>query len=134
MRKVKGKILGTAIAAVMGLGVVAPLSVSAANQDDWTIRYIPNASASVSNQYDHAYVDYYSGGFYANCTSMSGANGRRILINSDDAGGMPTISITTTGKSKTWKMKYSSTKIIDFEMQAEYGYTTTAKGIVHINN
>lgn len=132
MRKVK--VLGMAIVAVMGLGVAAPLSVGAADQDDWNIRYIPNASASVSNQYDHAYVSYYSDGFYANCTSMSGENGRRILINSDDAGGMPTISITTTGKSKTWKMKYSTTKKVDFEVQAEYGYTTTAKGIVHINN
>ena len=109
-------------------------SNAASSSDSWSITYIPNASASVSNQSDTLSVAYYSGGYVGNCTKITGANGRGLTISSSSAGGMSSVSVTSTGKTKTWKMYGSTDGNVSFLVKATVGYTCTSTGTISINN
>ncbi|MDE6529917.1 MAG: hypothetical protein K2K96_04000 [Lachnospiraceae bacterium] len=131
MKSIKKIFITTTLVITLALGMA--LSVSAASSGKWNIRYIPNGAASVSNQTSSVVVDYYSGGYYANCTSISGTNGRSLTITSSNAGGMTAVPITTTGRSSTWKMDGCSNKPITFKVTAKSGYTCTSEGTIKIN-
>lgn len=105
----------------------------AAASDTWKIRYIPGAPSSVSEQYDYATVTYYGDGFVANCYAITGSNGRKLTISSSGAGGMAEVPITTTGLTKSWTMKGSTTGNVTFRIAAESGYSCSANGIIKIN-
>lgn len=132
MKSIKKFLITTTLAITLVFGMAFP--VSAASSGNWNIRYIPNAPSSVSNQTSTVYVDYYSGGYYADCATISGTNGRALTITSSSAGGMNSVSITTTGRSSSWKMKGSTTGTVTFKVTATSGYSCTSTGTIYINN
>ena len=83
----------------------------------------------ISNQGDVLCLGYYSG----NCKKISGENGRRLTIKSNSNGGMNTIDVTTTGKTRAWKMKKSSTGDVKFVVLAHYDYTCTSTGVIKLH-
>lgn len=107
-------------------------SVGAATSDSWNIKYIKGAPTSVSNQTDIIRLPYYSGGYYANCSSISGTNGRALSITSSSAGGMKTVSITTTGRTARWMMNGSTTGSCSFTVKASYNYSCSSTGTISI--
>lgn len=132
MRNMKKILITTCLAIALIFGMSLP--VNAASSGSWNIRYIPGAPSDVSTQTVTVYVDYYSGGYYADCTSISGTNGRALTISSSSAGGMTSVSITTTGKTKTWKMAGSTTGTVAFKVTAASGYSCTSTGTIYINS
>lgn len=64
---------------------------------------------------------------------ISGENGRRLTIKSNSNGGMNTIDVTTTGKTRAWKMKKSSTGDVKFVVLAHYDYTCTSTGVIKLH-
>lgn len=116
-------------------------TASAASSDTWTIHYIPRVPSNISNQSDTLYVAYYSDGYIAECTSISGTNGRKLTISSEDAGGIVTnnggysdVSITTTGCSVAWEMRLPINDDVQFKVLADGRYSCDSKGIIRINN
>ena len=95
----------------------------------------------ISNQGDVLCLGYYSGGYIGNCKKISGENGRRLTIKSNSNGGMNTIDVTTTGKTRAWKgidfvngkMKKSSTGDVKFVVLAHYDYTCTSTGVIKLH-
>ena len=132
MRNIKRTFITTCLAIVLIFGMSLP--VNAATCASWSIRYIPGAPSDTSAQTVTVNLDYYSGGYYANCTSISGTNGRALTISSSSAGGMNPVSITTTGRTGTWKMKSSTTGTVTFKITATSGYSCTASGTICINS
>lgn len=132
MKAIKKYLIMTTLAITLVFGMAFP--VSAASSGNWNIRYIPSAPSSDSNQTSRVYVDYYSGGYYANCATISGANGRTVTITSSSAGGMNSISITKTGRSYSWKMRGSTTGTVTFKATAVSGYSCTSTGTIYIND
>lgn len=132
MKSIKKILITTTLAITLVFGMTLP--VSAASSGDWNVNYTPGAPSSVSNQTSTVYVDYYSGGYYANCATISGTNGRALTITSSSAGGMNSVSITTTGKTSTWKMKDSTTGKVTFKVSAVSGYSCKSTGTIYINN
>ena len=103
MRKIRAMLASVALA---GCLVMSPITqVQAATSDTWSIKYIPHVPNGISNQGDVLCLGYYSGGYIGNCKKISGENGRRLTIKSNSNGGMNTIDVTTTGKTRAWKMK-----------------------------
>ena len=109
------------------------ITANAGVEGYWDISYIPTAPSSVSNKSSVVVVDYYSGGYWAYCDSISGANGRSLSITSSSASGMPEILITTTGYADTWKMNGSTTGTVSFLVNAATGYSCDSEGKIHIN-
>ena len=133
MKSISRTLITTALATVMVFGMST--KANAADSGSWKIDYGPGAPSSVSNQiYDVRDIDYHSGGYYADCKTLSGDNGRALTITSKDAGGMDPVSVTTTGKTKTWKMKGSTTGTVTFRVTAASGFVCRSTGIIHINN
>lgn len=131
MKSMKKVLITTALTITLVLGMAVP--AHAASSGSWNIRYIPSAPSSVSNQTSTILLDYYSGGYYAYCDTITGTNGRSLTITSSSAGGMSSVPITSTGKSKTWKMYSSTTGTVTFKVMAASGYSCTSTGTIHIN-
>ena len=114
----------------------ANAAMNAKSIDYWDINYAPGAPGDISNEMDQLELDYYSNGYIAYCSTISGVNGRSLYISapSNQAGGMPKIDVTTTGYTKTWKMYGSSTKPITINVMATAGYQCQSTGYIRINN
>ncbi len=131
MKKIKKKLITFILLSVSILGMSVTVN---AESDVWDINYIPNAPASVSNQNDTLVLNYYSGGYYASCSYISGMNGRALTINSSSAGGMNTVYVTTKGRTISWKMKSSTSGKVTFKVSAVTGYTCNSDGTIYIND
>ena len=133
MKLFKKIFITTTLAITLVFGMA--LSVSAASSGGWNIRYYPTAPSDVSNQSCIVSdINYYSGGYYAVCNSISGTNGRSLTITSSDAGGMNPVYITTTGRTPTWTMKDSTKGTVTFVVKATVGYSCESTGTIYINN
>ena len=131
MRKNRAMLASVALA---GCLVMSPITqVQAATSDTWSIKYIPHVPNGISNQGDVLCLGYYSGGYIGNCKKISGENGRRLTIKSNSNGGMNTIDVTTTGKTRAWKMKKSSTGDVKFVVLAHYDYSCTSTGVIKLH-
>ena len=120
MRKIRAMLASVALA---GCLVMSPITqVQAATSDTWSIKYIPHVPNGISNQGDVLCLGYYSGGYIGNCKKISGENGRRN-----------TIDVTTTGKTRAWKMKKSSTGDVKFVVLAHYDYSCTSTGVIKLH-
>ena len=123
MRKIRAMLASVALA---GCLVMSPITqVQAATSDTWSIKYIPHVPNGISNQGDVLCLGYYSGGYIGNCKKISGENGRRLTMN--------TIDVTTTGKTRAWKMKKSSTGDVKFVVLAHYDYSCTSTGVIKLH-
>lgn len=98
MKKLKTMLASVVLAGCLAVSPV--VQVQAASSDTWSINHIPNAPSGISKSVDVLYVNYYSGGYIGNCKKISGENGRRLKINSNSCGGMSTVDVTTTGKTR----------------------------------
>ena len=100
----------------------------------WDVDYTPGAPTQYSNQSDRATLNYYSGGYVANCSSITGAQGRMILVSSASCGGISggTKYITTTGNTARFYLNGSTTGTIKITFEAKTGYRCDANGTVHI--
>ncbi len=108
-------------------------ATAAGVRDDWDIHYIPNAPGGVSVQYNWLFLEYYSGGYYEYCESISGSVNRYLTINSTSAGGMTEMIVTTTGRSTAWKMKISTSTQVRFEVKGVSSGSVYSEGYIHIN-
>ena len=133
MKSISRTLITTALAAVMVFGMST--TADAADSGTWHIDYGPGAPSAVSNQlYDVQDIEYYSGGYYANCKTLSGDNGRALTITSVNAGGMDPVSVTTTGTTRAWRMKGSTRGTITFRVTATSGFVCKSTGIIRLNN
>lgn len=132
IKTIKKILITTALA--FTLVFVGALPVSAASSGNWNINYIVAAPSSISDKSCIVYVDYYSGGYYADCTSISGANGRALTITSSSAGGMSTIPVTAEGRTRSWKMNSSASEPVRFKVEAVSGYSCYSTGTINIKN
>lgn len=131
MKNLKNVFVTMTLAAVLTFGMSVP--VYAGDSRPWRINYIPTAPTSVSNQTTSVSLPYYSNGYYAYCDFFAGENGSRIAITSYSTGGMPTIVITSTGRSATWKMYGASTSGVVFTLRAVSGFPCNASGSINTN-
>ena len=99
---------------------------------NWSLYYIVNAPSGVSNQWTTVTLPYFSDGYRAYCSNITGSAQRRVDISSSDAGGMATVSISTTGYTKVWKMNSSSTGNVTFKVAAITSGNCTASGNISI--
>ncbi|MDE6529918.1 MAG: hypothetical protein K2K96_04005 [Lachnospiraceae bacterium] len=106
-----------------------PQHVRAATSASFDINYIPGAPASVSNQSYAVCLDYYSGGYYVDCTIYGGA----LIITSSPPGNMEPIIIETTGRTEICRLKGSTTGTVCFKFSAMGNYPCRATGTIHIN-
>lgn len=106
------------------------VKVSAASSASWKINYKPGAPSDVSNQVEDLYVSYYSGGYVADCKTISGANGRQLTITAKNAGGINAVPITTTGTTKVFKTKESVVGNVRFQVTAKTGYKCDSTGVI----
>lgn len=133
MIKVGKSLLSLTLTAVFIFGTVIP--VSALTSGTWNVQYAaPSNPNAESNPTSYVTVDYFSGGYVGNCKSISGANGRGLTITSSSAGGMNPIIVTTTGKTKSWRMKSSTTGLVKFAVTANTGYACYSTGTISILN
>ena len=85
--------------------LVNPITSLAASSDTWSVNYAKNVPSTELNQTDYCTLAYYSDGYKATCSKLTGSTDRMIKITSSSAGGMSTVTMTTTGTSSIWKMK-----------------------------
>lgn len=97
------------------------------------LSYIPPCAKELVIRENVLCLGYYSGGYIGNCKKISGENGRRLTIKSNSNGGMNTIDVTTTGKTRAWKMKKSSTGDVKFVVLAHYDYSCTSTGVIKLH-
>lgn len=129
MKKLKRTLITVTLAAALVLGISVP--VSAVNSRPWSINYIPTSPSTVGNKTAYVSLPYHSDGYYAYCDYFAGENGSRILIASYAAGGMPTITMTSTGRSVSWKMYGSSPRDVTFTLTAVSGFPCNASGSIN---
>lgn len=110
-------------------------TANAASSDNWSINYIPGAPSDVSNQGADLYVSYYSGGYVANCKTISGMQGRALNITAKNAGGLENgkVSITTVGSTKVFKTNNSIKSDVHFQVTAISGASCASTGIIKIS-
>lgn len=132
MRKCKKVIMSLLLAA--SLVVCSGQPVNAATSGAWNIDYHPGPTTGVGNQISNVTLDYYSGGYVADCATISGTNGRALTISSTDAGGMSSIRITITGPTRDWRMNGSTTNKVMFSVVAVSGYRCQSTGTIRIYN
>lgn len=133
MHKTKKTIISLILSLSMLIVMGAP--VCAAQSDTWSIDYHPGVSPAMGNRFDSVVVSYYSGGYIANCKTISGTNGRALSITSTSAGGMngiSSISVTATGFTRSWTMKDSTTGNVTFKVEAVSGYRCQSTGEIKI--
>lgn len=135
----KKKMIVLILTFFIALGV-APISLNAASSTRqsarWSINYAPYAPSSDSVQTVRVTMYYYSGGYYAYCSSFSGVNGSKLTITSTDniidrEGGK--VEITSTGRTTSWVMKYFSGRNVNFKLFAETGFRCNASGEILLN-
>ena len=129
MKSLKKVLITLALTTVLSFAMI--LTVNAASSGDWDIDYTPSP---VSNQISTVTVSYDSAGYYAYCSRITGVNGRALEITSSDAGGMSPISITTAGRTASWKMRGGSTGDVVFIVSAVTGYQCESTGTIYQNN
>ncbi len=132
MRKYKKIIMSLLLTS--SLLIVSGTPVNAASSGTWNVNYHPGATSDISNQVSNVVVSYYSGGYIANCSTISGTNGRALTISSSSAGGMSTISVTTTGLTRSWKMNGSTKGNVTFDVIAASGHRCQSTGTIKIFN
>lgn len=118
--------------AMMCMLFITPLKVNAATAGSWRIDYKKGAPSSVSNQVSVVRLSYYSGGYEAFCSSLSGTSGKYITISSSSAGGMLTQKIQKSGACKTWKMRTSTTQDVIFNVTAKSSGYCKSTGSIYI--
>lgn len=131
MKSFKKILVSGTLVIALALGMVVPVNADTLS-DDWNIDYTPGAPSSISNQSDAVVVNYDSGGYYADCETLSGQNGRALSIESSSAGGMEPVPVTKKGSTKTWKMKGSTTGMVTFIVSATSGYTCKSTGTIYV--
>ena len=132
MKSLKKVLITLALTTVLSFAMI--LTVNAASSGDWDIDYTPYAPSPISNQISTVTVSYDSAGYYAYCSRITGVNGRALEITSSDAGGMSPISITTAGRTASWKMRGGSTGDVVFIVSAVTGYQCESTGTIYQNN
>lgn len=100
--------------------LLTPLTSLAASSDTWSVNYAKNVPSAELNKTDYCTLGYYSDGYKATCSKLTGSTDRMIKITSSNAGGMKAVTMTTTGTSSIWKMKGSTTGNVKFTVTA-YG-------------
>ncbi|MBR6275280.1 MAG: hypothetical protein IKR27_09765 [Lachnospiraceae bacterium] len=125
------------IAIIVIMSLISCIAFATGSSDPWSIRYIPNAPASVSNQNDYTQNDYTSGFYKATANTWTGVNGATIEITCPS---FPInnishkILITTSGDSASWTISgnnHYSGEVITHKLEAVTGYTVTSNGTVH---
>lgn len=129
MNRIKRIVLITTMCMVIMCASMASMAASSS----WNIYYVPGGSASVSSQTTTTTIPYYSAGYKAYCSSYSGANGSQLSITSSSAGEIKDgpIYITSTGYTRDWKMKSSTTGNVVFQLKARVNYYCSASGDIH---
>lgn len=124
------------LATTVCLGILFSFAslTNAASSDTWDIDYSPGVPPAYSNQADTTTLSYYSGGYVAHCSSISGGQGRRVSVTSSSCGGITgtDVVITTTGNTRRFKLRYSTTGNIHITFTAESFISCDANGTVHI--
>lgn len=128
MKKLKRTLITVTLAAALVLGISVPVSAASGS---WRINYIPTSPSTVGNQTDSVSLPYWSDGYYAYCNYFAGANGSRIVIRSDHS--MPTIVMTSTGRSASWEMDYATSTRVKFILTAVSGFPCNATGSINTN-
>lgn len=128
----KNKRLTMVLCMMLIVTFVFPGTALAANSDSWYVCYAKNVPGT--DPIDYLYVSYYSDGYVASASYLTGSYDRRVTISSSDAGGMTPKEITQTGKSYSWKMKGSSTKDVEFTVTATGTVSCASKGTIYVNN
>lgn len=106
----------------------------AATSDEWFVNYAKGVPEGSTNPVDYLSVGYYSGGYVAKCTRINGSTDRMVKITSSSAGGMNTVTITTTGTTPSWKMRSSTTGNVSFKVTASGNLSCASTGLIRINN
>ena len=107
--------------------------VKAASCAEWNInRYIPGAPSSIGNQSTSICLNYYSGGYYADCTFFSGGEGSALKITTS-SGDMEPVLIKTTGRTEVWRLKRSTTGTVCFRISVIGDYPCRSTGRICIN-
>lgn len=108
---------------------------NAATSDDWNINYTPGTPPAYSNQVDTAVLSYYSGGYIANCSSISGAQGRQVTITCATSGLTITGTapvITTTGNTRRFYLSNSTTGNVSIRFTAKVLVSCKAYGTIGV--
>ena len=103
---------------------------NAAMSGTWNVNYTPGAPGSVSNQTSYIYMAFSENGYVANCTKISGSNGRRVVIDTSSAGGMKAVAVTAKGKTKKWTLNGKTTGVVTFSVSADAGYRCESTGVI----
>lgn len=130
MKSIKNSLIVLTLTIVLVFGVSQ--QVRAASCGDWNISYIPGAPAA-GNQSSSICIDYYSGGYYVDCTTFSGGTGSKLKITSSSAGGMDPIIIEKAGRTEIWRLKGSTTGTVCFKISVMGNYPCRATGRICIN-
>lgn len=103
---------------------------NAAMSGTWNVNYTPGAPGSVSNQTSYVYMAFSENGYVANCTKITGSNGRRVVIDTSSAGGMKAVPVTSKGATKKWTLNGKTSGVVTFSVSADAGYRCESTGVI----
>lgn len=126
----KRKMLATLMCVATIFSVTA---ICQADSQDWSVDYHPHTTYPYNIWSDTVSLPYYSGGYVAKCTSISGGQGRQLTVSSSSCGGISgaTLLITTTGSTRRFYFRQSSTGNVAIVISANQDVWCTADGDVH---
>ena len=122
---------------VMSLGVASATYYP--DVDYWNLNYIANAPASVSIKCKSLKLAYYSNGYVAKASSLSGSYDRRILIEGQGSyviqNSSHSMTITVVNSlTSSFSTNFVSNQHTDFIASALGYLTCTSTGFVSINS
>jgi len=120
---------------MMSLGVASATTYP--DVDYWDVHYIANAPASINKQSESLYVAYYSNGYVAKASALSGSYDRRVEIEGrinyviQNAAHMITITVTNKLTS-VFETNFVSNEHTDFVASAVGSSNCSSTGFVSI--
>lgn len=132
MRKNFFKVIG-AMALTMCLAMGYTSNAAAQVSDNWSINYTPGAPSGVgSTQIDVLHVAYSSAGQILKAKTLSGTNGRRLVVTSAQkmAERDNQIELTYAPYETSFKMSQASASDLTFYVTANQKYKTISTGTI----